>query len=126
MVLIDTHIAVFLHANELSKISDSACEKLESEDIVLPEIARLELQYLYEIKRITYTPEQIISDLYAEIGLICSKTTMSNLIKTAIHIDWTRDVFDRLIAADSLFRQSPLITRDKKIIEHLSTAHSAR
>ncbi len=126
MVLIDTHIAVFLHANELGRISESACEQLESEDIVLPEMARLELQYLYEIKRIAYTPEQITADLYSEIGLTCSNTAMSSLVQSAITIDWTRDVFDRLIAADSLFRQCSLITRDQKIIEHLSLAVSAR
>ena len=125
MVLIDTHIAVFLHANRLDKISRRAQEQLEEKDIVLPEIARLELQYLYEIKRISFTPEQIISDLYADIGLVCSNTAVNHLIQTAIKVNWTRDVFDRLIAADALFRNSPLITRDRTIIKHLPLALSA-
>ena len=126
MVLIDTHIAVFLHANELGKISQSACDYLEVHDIVLPEIARLELQYLYEIKRIAFTPEQIISDLYTDVGLVCSNTPITHLIHTAIGVDWTRDVFDRLIVSDALYRNCSLITRDIKILEHLPLAFSAR
>ena len=126
MVLIDTHIAVFLHANELKKISSEAQQQLEEQDILLPEIARLELQYLYEIKRIAFTPERIIADLYADIGMICSNTPVNHLIKSAIGVDWTRDVFDRLIVADALHRNCPLVTRDLKIIEHLPQAFSAR
>lgn len=126
MVLIDTHIAVFLHANELKKISSAAQQQLEAHDILLPEIARLELQYLYEIKRIAFTPERIISDLYTDIGMICSNTPVNHLIKAAIGVDWTRDVFDRLIVADALHRNCSLITCDKKIIEHLPQSFSAR
>lgn len=126
MVLIDTHIAVFLHANELKKISNVAQQQLEAHDILLPEIARLELQYLYEIKRIAFTPERIISDLYTDIGMICSNTPVNQLIKAAIGVEWTRDVFDRLIVAGALYRNCPLITRDIKIIEHLPQAFSAR
>ena len=126
MVLIDTHIAVFLHANELGKISLPAQAKLENEDIVLPEIARLELQYLFEIKRIAYTSEQIISDLYSEIGLTVSNTSSHNLIQTAIKLCWTRDVFDRLICADAIFKGCQLITRDIKIVDNLPLALSAR
>ena len=126
MVLIDTHIAVFLHSNLLSMISRPAQKVLESQDIVLPEMARLELQYLFEIKRITCTPGQIVADLYGEIGLTCSTTAIAGLIQTAITIPWTRDAFDRLIAADAIFCDCPLITRDRYMIEHLPQALSAR
>ena len=126
MVLIDTHIAVFLHSNMLFMISRPARKALESQDIVLPEMARLELQYLFEIKRITCTPSQIVADLYGEIGLTCSTTAIAGLIQTAISIPWTRDAFDRLIAADAIFCNCPLITRDRHMIEHLPQALSAR
>ncbi len=126
MVLIDTHIAVFLHGGHLDKLSASACEQLELNDIVLPEMARLELQYLYEIKRIAYRPEQIVADLYADIGLYCSPSSMAAVVQAAIGIDWTRDAFDRLIAADSLCSNVPLITRDKTIIAHLPNVICAR
>ena len=125
MVLIDTYIAVFLHSGKLAKVSSRACEQLENNDIVLPEMARLELQYLYEIRRIAYTPEQIVADLYAEIGLSCSGTSMAALVQTAIGIHWTRDAFDRLIAADSICQTLPLITRDKTIIKNLPGVISA-
>ncbi len=71
MVLIDSHIAFFLHSGDLSKISPLAEEQLEQHDIVLPELARLELQYLYEIGRIAYTPAEIVADLYGDVGMIC-------------------------------------------------------
>ncbi|WP_299729367.1 hypothetical protein [uncultured Endozoicomonas sp.] len=55
----------------MSKISPLAEEQLEQHDIVLPELARLELQYLYEIGRIAYTPAEIVADLYGDVGMIC-------------------------------------------------------
>lgn len=126
MVLIDTHIAVFLHCGDLSKISPSARAQLEHHDIVLPELARLELQYLYEIGRISCTPSEIFADLHGDIGMVCSRTPAAGLVQSAMGIHWTRDAFDRLIAADAVFCDCPLITRDRHIIKHLSKAISAR
>ncbi|WP_422445895.1 MULTISPECIES: type II toxin-antitoxin system VapC family toxin [unclassified Endozoicomonas] len=126
MVLIDTHIAVFLHSGDLGKVSPQAQEQLEHHDIVLPELARLELQYLHEIGRIAYTPAEIVADLYGDVGMVCSKTPTAGLVQSAMGIHWTRDVFDRLIAADAIFCDCPLITRDQRIIEHLPQAFSAR
>lgn len=126
MVLIDTHIAVFLHSGDLSKITPQAQEQLEHHDIVLPELARLELQYLHEIGRIAYAPAAIVADLYGDVGMVCSKTPTAGLVQSAIGIHWTRDAFDRLIAADAIFCDCPLITRDERIIEHLPQAFSAR
>uniref|UniRef100_UPI0026294BC5 hypothetical protein n=1 Tax=uncultured Endozoicomonas sp. TaxID=432652 RepID=UPI0026294BC5 len=84
-------------------ISPLAEEQLEQHDIVLPELARLELQYLYEIGRIAYTPAEIVADLYGDVGMMCSKTPTAGLVQSAIGIHWTRDAFDRLIAADAIF-----------------------
>lgn len=40
------------------------------------------------------------------------------LIDQALPLDWTRDPFDRLLAAHSLARRTPLCTLDRRIQAH--------
>jgi PIN domain nuclease of toxin-antitoxin system len=122
MVLIDTHVAVFLHGRQTRKLSLEARVLLDNNDIVLPEMARLELQYLNEIGRISETPANIIQFLYTEIGLTVSKTSMSRLVDKANLLTWTRDPFDRLICADAGVHNIPLITHDQKILANFPQA----
>ncbi|WP_257254552.1 MULTISPECIES: type II toxin-antitoxin system VapC family toxin [unclassified Endozoicomonas] len=122
MVLIDTHIAVFLHSRQVRKLSPEVKVMLDNNDIVLPEMAGFELQYLYEIGRIAETPANIIQFLYTEIGLTMSKTPMSRLVDEGILLPWTRDPFDRLICADAQVQNIPLITHDQNILENFPQA----
>ena len=44
------------------------------------------------------------------------------LIASASRLEWTRDLFDRLIVAQSSFDGSPLITKDRQIRKHYEAA----
>ncbi|MGI9276348.1 MAG: type II toxin-antitoxin system VapC family toxin [Endozoicomonas sp.] len=122
MVLIDTHVAIFLYNRQMKKFTPKVRILMDINDIVLPEMARLELQYLYEIGRISATPVEIINFLYSEVDLILSKTPKSRLVDEAVKLTWTRDPFDRLICADSKVNNAPLISKDEKMLEHLDLA----
>ncbi|CAC9532590.1 hypothetical protein BHECKSOX_1240 [Bathymodiolus heckerae thiotrophic gill symbiont] len=50
-------------------------------------------------------------------------TTESSVIfDSAIKVDWTRDVFDRLIVAQAMADKAELITKDGNILKHYNKA----
>ena len=85
-------------------------------------MVRLELQYLYEIGRITVAPDIMIKDLSNTIGLKVSQMKVEQVFNYAIETGWTRDVFDRLITAEADSLSLALITKDKSIQENYRRA----
>lgn len=122
MIYLDTHIVVWLFAGQTEKISSQARDLLNSDTIYASPIVRLELQYLFEINRITATPNEIISDLSNMIGLqICDKN-FNSIINRSIKLDWTRDPFDRIIVANAAIDDDYLVTKDQTILKNYSKA----
>ncbi len=73
------------------------------------------MKYLNEIGRIKQLPDIIIDALINEIGLVYSENNFERIVNQAIHLDFTRDPFDRIIVADALINNSKLISKDKII-----------
>ncbi|MGZ8256497.1 MAG: type II toxin-antitoxin system VapC family toxin [Gallionella sp.] len=48
--------------------------------------------------------------------------TFSAFIGTALLLNWTRDPFDRIIAAQAAHRKSPLLTADQNMLKHYAAA----
>ncbi|MGH7549716.1 MAG: hypothetical protein ACREK3_03075 [Gemmatimonadota bacterium] len=46
------------------------------------------------------------------------ETTLLALVRHALTLAWTRDPFDRMLAAHSSARRVPLCTVDRTILEH--------
>ncbi|MDC7218928.1 MAG: hypothetical protein PQJ59_03245 [Spirochaetales bacterium] len=121
-MILDTHAAVFLHAGRLEEFSELGKRLLEKETIYIGPMALLELQYLYEIKRIKYTADQIRDDLLVDIGLEILQRDWFAVTRKAWELDWTRDPFDRIITAQALVEGERLLTRDRTILENCSLA----
>lgn len=68
-VMIDTHIVIWLYINKLESISRRALDIIESHDLFISPIILLELQYLYEINKLSDKPKEIYKDLRYRIGL---------------------------------------------------------
>lgn len=51
-----------------------------------------------------------------------SDVSLEQLTKAALDLAWTRDPFDRLIAAHAIVAGAPLLTADEQILENLSLA----
>jgi PIN domain nuclease of toxin-antitoxin system len=64
----------------------------------------------------------MLSALRREIGVDVVDGSIVELVQTATTLSWTRDPFDRLIAAHAVVADSPLVTADKTIREHLPLA----
>lgn len=122
MIYLDTHVVVWLYAGNIKRLSQTAIDLIENNDVIISQIVRLELQYLYEINRITAQPDEIIHELQSTIGLKVSDISSLVLINKAIKNTWTRDAFDRLIVADAQTGNRQLITKDEKILAHYEMA----
>lgn len=97
MIYLDTHVVLWLYVGERNKLSDFVRSIIAQEFLLAcSPIVRLELQYLYEIRRITDQPNVILDDLLERIDLNICKKDFSLIIDQALGISWTRDVFDRL------------------------------
>lgn len=122
MIALDTHVIVWLHAGDLSIFPEAAKQRLASEPAIASPMAALELQYLHEIGRVRYPASEILADLSDEIGLeLCDRPYLQTL-KASLALEWTRDPFDRLIAAHALANDFDLITKDAFLLQHCEKA----
>lgn len=122
MIFLDTHVVIWLYAKHLNKFSNNAIQHIENNGVLISQMVRLELQYLFEIGRITATPERIIKDLTRSIGLKIPPMRVEQVFDHALKYEWTRDVFDRLITAEADTMEFPLVTKDSNILAHYEKA----
>lgn len=122
VVFLDTHVVLWLYDARLEYVSDRAKAAIEGNNLCISWMTALELQYLYEIGRIRATSDSIIKELARSIALQVSDLSIERIVKAAWHIHWTRDVFDRMIAAEAIVTKCGLITKDTTIRKYLSLA----
>lgn len=118
LVYLDTHVVVWLYDALADRLSKAAAEAIEDNDLVISRMVELELQFLHEIGRLRVKSSEIIKYLSAQIGLRLSDAGLEQIVSKAIGMNWTRDVFDRLIVAESAALDVPLITKDRAIRAH--------
>jgi PIN domain nuclease of toxin-antitoxin system len=95
---------------------------LESREPRISPIVELELTYLYEVRRVSEPAIAPLAALRQSIGLAVADTSVAALVEAATALAWTRDPFDRLIAAHAIVAGLPLITADRTILENLPQA----
>lgn len=121
MIYLDTNAVLFISTRNFEKISAKARTVIdESTALLISPIVTLELQYLFEIKKISKNSAEILSHLEKGIGLKQCNGDFSKIIAQAIHYDWTRDPFDRIITATAAHHKADLITSDQHIAQHYS------
>lgn len=72
--------------------------------------------------RVTEPAAAPLAALGRTIGLRVADISLAALVQAANDIPWTRDPFDRLIAAQAIVADTPLITADRTILEQLPQA----
>lgn len=122
MIYLDTHAVVWLYAGELERFSVSASTLIEANDVLISPAVLLELQFLKEIKRISADPMLILQTLEETIGLHMCSLDFSKVVIGALSQSWTRDPFDRIIAAQASIRNAALLTKDRTIRRNCSVA----
>jgi PIN domain nuclease of toxin-antitoxin system len=63
-----------------------------------------------------------LTALRRSISLEIADVSMEATVRAATSLGWTRDPFDRMIAAHAIVADAPLLTADRTILEHLPLA----
>ena len=121
MIFLDTHSAVFLFES-IKKIPRQAWKFLESDQVVLSPMARLELEWLHEARQIRHEPATVFDYLARDFGVTVETEGWARAAEIAQVLNWTRDPFDRLIAAHAMVWGEPLLTKDSLMQEHYPLA----
>ena len=113
---VDTQVAIWLNEANLAKLSQKALSLIQAADVRISPMAVVELEYLYEIRRIIVRPQDILVKLGAEIGLTVCNHPFPAIAEMALGESWTRDPFDRIIVAHAKSNgAAPLVTKDELI-----------
>lgn len=118
MTFLDTHVVVWLYQRDRSRFSDLAQEILDRDQLYVSAVVALELEYLFEIGRLTERSAPVIGYLDRSIGLKTDDCSLPRLIEFSLDMSWTRDPFDRLITANAELHSAILLTKDESIRKH--------
>jgi len=122
MIYLDTHAAAWLYAGKISLFPDHVQRVISREDLLISPMVTLELQYLFEVGRVSKRGTEVVLDLEKRIGLKICEHSFDEVIKHAIKQDWTRDPFDRVIVAQASIHSTKIVTKDEGI--HKNYKHS--
>ena len=122
-VYLDTHVAVWLHAGDVNRLSSEARRQIEANDLLISPTVLLEMQYLFERRRIRVGAVPLQSYLNSTFGVSVCDFPFPAVSLAALPIDWTSDPFDRLIVAQAIANHDAvLLTSDTKIRRHYPQA----
>ena len=119
---LDTHVVVWAIAGEHHRLSDTARRALEEDTLRISPMVALELTYLHEVGRLTAPAGEVLDEARRSLGLVIAEDPFTTVITAALDQIWTRDPFDRIVAAHALVARAPLVTRDTTIHENLDLA----
>ncbi len=119
LVHLDTHVLVLLYAQGRDGLSPLAVRAIEQADqLRISPMVRLELEYLYEIGRLTRPAAELINTLTVHLPLVTCEQSFAVVVTAAQEERWTRDPFDRLIVAQARCAEAVLLSRDRRIHAH--------
>ena len=122
MIYLDTHIVVWLYTGYVAQFSQDIKALMNQHELYISPIVRLELQYLFEIQRLTDDADTIITDLQRRVGLTICNKTWNRIISQAVVTSWKRDPFDRIIVAHAALQDNLLVSKDQTILNHYQYA----
>lgn len=85
-------------------------------------LVELELAYMHEIGRARDPAPMMLAALRKSIGLELDDASFTEVAQAAVDLTWTRDPFDRMIAAQAIVANAPLLTADRTILDNLPLA----
>lgn len=119
---LDTHVVIWAASGDHHRFSELAVHSLEHDALRVSPMVALELTYLHETGRITAAASDVLDETRRALGLVAADESFAAVIDVAQTLDWTRDPFDRIIAAQALAAGARLLTKDVTIRDHLGLA----
>lgn len=122
MIHVDTHVIVWLFQGAVELLPEAVRARLAANRPLISPMVRLELAFLNETGRLTVQPATMLDALRVDADLGTAESPFERVAARAASLTWTRDPFDRLIAAHALADDLPLLTRDRRMLEHCPVA----
>jgi PIN domain nuclease of toxin-antitoxin system len=121
VIHLDAHVAVWAYASR-SRLSSSARRLLARGSCQVSPIVLLEIEMLFELRRVAADATAILTRLSEQIDLTVCDTPLVRVVETARAFAWTRDPFDRLIVANAMADGARLLTADETILANFKDA----
>ncbi len=121
MIHLDTHVLVWAYGRR-SRLTTAARRALADDQCVVSPATVLELEVLFELRRVDADAAQVISNLQRQVHLSISESTFADVVEAARGFAWTRDPFDRLIVANAMADGARLVTADDIILRNFPDA----
>ena len=122
MIYLDTHVVAWLYAGRVDLLSSRAAELVEEGPLRISPMVSLELQYLFEIERVSTPAAVVLEALGRDLGLRICDLPFENVVSASLDLAFTRDPFDRLIVSQAELRRAPLVTKDRTLRDAYSRA----
>lgn len=122
MIHLDTHVIVWLFLGEIERFPPLLRRRLGNATPLYSPMARVELAFLHEIGRLRVSAGEVLDTLAGFTGLRAAESSFERVAQIAATLTWTRDPFDRMIAAHALADDLPLATRDETVRAHCPVA----
>jgi len=116
--ILDTHFLIWIAANA-TRLKKFPWLRNFAPSGVSP-VSLLEVQLLAESGKLKLRPAAFIEGIKSDPRIVMDDVASSVLFQKALELGWTRDPFDRLLAAHSLARRIPTCTTDADIRKHHS------
>lgn len=117
-VLLDTHFVIWI-LTDSSRLRKYRWIERHRPWGVSP-VSLLELQFLSEVGRISLNTSLFFAALATDARFVVDDPPLYSIVRHALTLKWTRDPFDRLLAAHSASRRVPLCTADATLRRHHS------
>jgi PIN domain nuclease of toxin-antitoxin system len=122
LILVDTHVLVWLYGGLGRRLPEAVRARLEHEHLALSPFVRLELAYLCDVGRIKDPVVSVVEELTTRLEMTLVDVSAVVVCTRAAQLTWTRDAFDRLLAAHAMVAGIPLVTKDETMRRHLALA----
>jgi PIN domain nuclease of toxin-antitoxin system len=117
VILLDTHAAIWLGTGHRRSRPLERFQRL-----YLSPVSVLEVQFLLEAGRLRLAAGQGADGIADDDRWRLDEPPAAKLFTRACELGWTRDPFDRLLAAHALVRGWKLATADDTLLEHLPSS----
>src|SRR5262245_36215142 len=115
--LLDTHFIVWIVSKSSNRLSRYPWLQRYRPWGVSP-ISLLEIQLLAEVGRRRIDSLRFSEQIAADPRFQLDDAPFVTVVQKSLELAWTRDPFDRLIAAHSLTRRTPLCSIDEVMMEN--------
>jgi PIN domain nuclease of toxin-antitoxin system len=112
MILLDTNAVIWMH-----RLDRRARPLTRAGRLYVSPATMLELQFLVEVGRVRLRRGAIAADVLHDDRWLIDSPPSADWFELAATVGWTRDPFDRLIAAHARLRTWKVATGDRAMLE---------